>query len=168
MQDVFYRTDMEGTITMVSPSAPQMMGYKSVDEMIGMNVRDLYKNPEDRDRLLAILRERGKVSNYELELATRDGKSIIVSSNSHIYHDKSGKPLGTEGVLTDITERKRAEDALRESEEKYRILVENANEGRFGRFRREVIRFLNPRISGNHGLQSGRNDLQAIHRIHSP
>ena len=83
------------------------------------------------------------MSNYELELVRKDGKSIIVSSNSHIYRDKSGKPLGTEGVLTDITERKRAEDALRESEEKYRILVENANEGVLVA-QEGIIRFLNP------------------------
>ncbi|MGO9122766.1 MAG: PAS domain S-box protein [Desulfomonilaceae bacterium] len=147
MQDVFYRTDMEGNVTLVSPSGPQMLGYESVDEMIGLNVAKIfYKNPEDRDRSLSILRERGKVSNYGLELVRKDGKSIIVSTNSHIYRDKSGNPLGTEGVLTDITERKRAEDALRESEEKYRILVEKAHEGILVT-QDAVIKFLNPRAA---------------------
>ena len=51
MQDVFYRADMEGNVTLVSPSGPQMLGCESVDEMIGLNVPKIfYKNPEDRDR----------------------------------------------------------------------------------------------------------------------
>ena len=117
MQDVFYRTDMQGTITMVSPSGPEMIGYESVDQIIGLNVaRDFYKNPEERDRMLALLQEKGAVSNFEVELVRGDGNSIIVSTNSHIFYDKSGQPLGVEGVFSNITERKRAEKALRESE----------------------------------------------------
>jgi len=147
MQDVFYRTDMEGTITMARPSAVEMVGYDTVDQMIGLNVtKDLYKHPADRDRLLAVLQEKGKVSNFEVELVRRDGDTLIVSTNSHIYYDKSGQPLGIEGVFTDITARKRAENALRESEEKYRILVENANEGIFVA-QDGVIKFLNPKMS---------------------
>ncbi|MGO9118404.1 MAG: PAS domain S-box protein [Desulfomonilaceae bacterium] len=147
MQDVFYRTDMEGTITMLSPSAAEMAGYDTVDQMIGLNAtKDLYKHPADRDRLLAVLEEKGKVSNFEVELVRRDGDTLIVSTNSHIYYDKSGRPLGIEGVFTDITARKRAENALRESEEKYRILVENANEGIFVA-QDGVIKFLNPKMS---------------------
>jgi two-component system, cell cycle sensor histidine kinase and response regulator CckA len=147
MQDVFYRTDLQGTITMVSASGPEMIGYESVDQIIGLNVgRDFYKNSDERDRMLALLREKGAVSNLEVELVRSDGNSIIVSTNSHIYYDKSGQPLGVEGVFTDITARKRAENALRESEEKYRILVENANEGVFVA-QDGVIRFLNARTA---------------------
>ncbi len=146
MQDVFYRTDMQGTITMVSPSGPEMIGYESVDQIIGLNVaRDFYKNPDERDRMLATLREKGEVRNYEVELVRRDGNSIIVSTSSHIYYDKSGQPLGIEGVFTDITARKQAEHALRESEEKYRRIVENTQHVIYQTDMDGRITFLSPR-----------------------
>ena len=68
-------------------------------------------------------------------MVRRDGNpSIIVSTNSHIYHDKSGQPLGIEGVLLltsrHVNERKRIAGI---GEKKYRILVENQNEGVFVR-----------------------------------
>ena len=127
MQDVFYRTDMQGTITMISPSGPGMIGYDSVDQIIGLNVgKDFYKNSDERDRLLGLLQEKGSVSDFEAELVRKDGNSIIVSTNSHVYYDKSGNPLGVEGVFNDITARKHAEQALRESEKKYRSLFEDS------------------------------------------
>ena len=60
MQDVFYRTDLQGKITMVSPSGLEMIGYESIDQIVLLNVaRDFYKNPEERDSLLVPLpRER--------------------------------------------------------------------------------------------------------------
>ena len=69
--------------------------------------------------------------------------------------------------IQDGKERQAAVEDLRESEEKYRVLVENANEGLLVA-QDGVIRFLNPRNSGNTWLQSGRIDLQAVYRIHSP
>ena len=130
MQDVFYRTDREGNITMVSPSGVKMAGYETEDQMIGLNIAGkFYKDAKKRDRLLALLRKNGTVSNYEVELITRDGTPISVSANAHFYYDKSGQPLGVEGVFVDITSRKRAEEALKDSEQRYRTLFEESIDG---------------------------------------
>lgn len=137
MHDVFYRADMEGKITMINSSGPKMSGYESVEDMIGLNLsRDLYKKPEERKRLLSILKKDGKVTDYEIELKKKDGTSLWVSTNTHNYYDKSKKQLGVEGVFKDINERKKNEERYRrivekvkKSEQRFRVIAETATDG---------------------------------------
>jgi PAS domain S-box-containing protein len=132
--DVYYRTDKEGLVTIISPSVRTHAGYNPED-IIGYPVTDFYLNPEDRETFVQKLKEKGAVNDYELKLKAKDGSVIETSMSAHIIFRNEGEPIGVEGVLRDITERKRAEEALKESEEKYRDLVENLA---------EVIYALNP------------------------
>ncbi len=109
MQDVFYRTDQEGRIIWVSPSATKMLGYKSVDELIGRNFAEFYAYPEKRQFFLEELSNKNKLTNYEIEMRRSDGSMIIVSTNSQFYLDKNGEIIGVEGSCRDITERKKME-----------------------------------------------------------
>jgi len=114
MQDISYRTDKEGKVIWISPSATRILGYESTDELLGRNLaKDLYTSPEQRQIFLKKLSEEGMVNDYEVELNKKDGGTIIVSTNSHYYRDKEGEIAGVEGVCRDVTERKRAEDELR-------------------------------------------------------
>lgn len=126
IQDVFYRADMNGVLTMASPSFSRLLGYSSVDECIGREIaKDFYLNPGEREKFLAALEEAGKVFDYEVTLRKKDGTPVIVSSNSHFYYDEQGKRAGVEGIFRDITENKRIMAALQESETFYRALFEN-------------------------------------------
>ncbi len=125
MQDIFYRTDLEGKITMLSPSAARLAGYDSNDQILGRDVTSVYSDTAGRNRLLAALREKGSVYAYPLNLKIRDGTIRHVITSSHFYRDAAGIIQGVEGVIHDITEQRRAEDALRESEERYRTIIEN-------------------------------------------
>jgi PAS domain S-box-containing protein len=136
MQDIFYRTDPEGRITMLSPSAAPLAGYDSLDQLIGQDVTFVYANPADRDKLLAAMRETGSVYSFPLDLKVRDGSIRHVTTSSHFFHDQQGRILGVEGVIHNITDQRRAEDALRESENRYRTIIENIQDVYF-RFDRE-------------------------------
>lgn len=121
MQDLFYRTDISGKITMLSPSAFPISGY-AVDELIGRDVTQVYDDPRDRERLLLALREKGSVDSFPLRLKIRDGSIRYVTTSSHLYRNANGEIAGVEGVIHDITEQRRAEDALRMANKKLHLL----------------------------------------------
>ena len=128
--DVYYRSDKHGNLIMLSPSGEALLGYDSVDELIGKSISDtLYFNPEDGKYFVSVIRKKGSVGDFELTLKRKDGTPIPVSTSSRYYYDERGDILGIEGIIRDITERKRVEETLRESEEKYRYLVKYAPTG---------------------------------------
>ncbi len=123
MQDVVYRTDLEGKLIMFSPHGVKLAGYDSVEEMIGFDVAlDTYQNPKERERFLAALKEKGFVENFPLVLQARHGRIRQVTASSHFYYDDKGNVLGVEGILHDITDLKEKEQELLASEERYRAL----------------------------------------------
>ncbi len=126
VQDIFYRTDAEGTIVELSPSV-ERYGYTR-EQLIGTPVLDLYERPAQRTELVKVMLERGEVSDYELRLKTGDGRVIDMSLGAHVVRGPDGTLIGFEGALRDITERKRMDESLRESEERYRDLFDSASD----------------------------------------
>jgi PAS domain S-box-containing protein len=113
MQDIFYRTDKMDVITWVSRPAVEMLGYESIDQIIGRNVAEIfYESLEDREVFLKKLYQKVKVTDYEIKFRRHDGSTIIVSTNSHVYKDENGEIVGVEGICRDITKRKQAENFI--------------------------------------------------------
>ena len=124
IQDVFYRTDAAGLLVMISPSGVRLLGYDSPDEMLGLPNETFWYEPEKRTEFLGLIRAHGRVSDYEVTLKRRAGRPVLVATSSGLYFDGQGNALGVEGIFRDIAERKRAEEALRVSEERFRSIVE--------------------------------------------
>ena len=108
-----YQTDLEGNVLFVNPELARMLGFDSPREMIGTKAIGRYKNPQDRARLLETLKRDGYARNFDVELLTREGQPRAVLMSAAI---KDGTLTG---MARDITERKRAEEELRESEERF-------------------------------------------------
>jgi PAS domain S-box-containing protein len=130
LTDVYYRTDKEGIVIEISPSVSTRAGWDPED-VIGHPVTDFYRDPSSREIFANTLKETGTVIDYELQLLAKDGRIIEVSASSHTVFDDEGNYTGLEGILRDITTRKQMEGALRESEEKFRTMVENSLQGIF-------------------------------------
>ena len=128
LTDVYYRTDREGIVTEISPSVTMQAGWDPQD-VIGHPVTDFYQDPSAREIFANTLKKKGSINDYELQLLAKDGKVIEVSASSHTLFDDKGDYTGLEGILRDITTRKQMEEALRESEEKFRTMVENSLQG---------------------------------------
>jgi PAS domain S-box-containing protein len=126
--DAFYRTDMKGTLTFLSPSSERVAGYKP-EEGVGRNIAEFYVDPVERQNFMELMLRDGFVNGFEARLRRKDGGMVWVSTTATWYRDQDGKIAGVEGISRDITERKNIETALRESEVRYRTLAENSLTG---------------------------------------
>ncbi|MEI6292297.1 MAG: PAS domain S-box protein [Methanomicrobiales archaeon] len=130
IQDVFYRSDRDGNLIMASPSWALLLGYDSVEECIGKNIADIfYQHPENRAHFRETVYRQGSVKDYEVELKKKDGSSLFVSTNSHLYYDKTGAIAGIEGIYRDITERRLLETTLKRVNLKLNVLSELTRKG---------------------------------------
>ena len=123
--DVYYRTDKNGLITEISPSVLNQSGF-SPEEVIGRPVTNFYENPRDLDALMGKLKENGFANDYELILMSKEGKKIHTSVNARTIFDENRQPIGVEGVLRDISERKQAEELLKKSEEHFKNIFKQS------------------------------------------
>ena len=111
--DVIYETDNEGHLTSISPSIETRGGYHP-EELIGHSVTEFFAIPEQYAALDAQIMEDGSVNDFEALLRKKDGNLVFVSITSHILFDANGQAVATEGVLRDISERKQAEERIRQ------------------------------------------------------
>jgi PAS domain S-box-containing protein len=132
IQDAYMRADKEGTIIMASPSAARMYRFNSIQEMLGTTTHSYFKNSEDRDLAIEKLKNHGKYDDYEVEGRRNDGTFFWVSQNAQYYYDDQGNIQGSETIVRDITERKKADkqiefDSLLLSQVKDAILAVDNN-----------------------------------------
>ncbi len=115
VQDMFYQTDIDGKIIEISPSVKRYSKF-SREELIGKSVDLLYNNPEDRKKLLKAIQNETEVNDYELLLKDKNNRLIYTSVNAHFLFDSHNRPIGVEGSLRNINERKKAEEDLKISQ----------------------------------------------------
>ena len=119
--------DLEGRLLSVNPAAAQALGYQP-DELIGRNLSDLLpSSAHSLYRNYLVLIQRDMVSTGLMHLLRKDGEEAIWEYSNSLQVE-SGKPSYVVGYAHDVTESKRFEKALRESEERYRDLFENSND----------------------------------------
>ncbi|HEY3349183.1 MAG TPA: PAS domain S-box protein [Thermoanaerobaculia bacterium] len=129
MQDAYFQTDREGRFVLLSPSAPRMYGYASLEEMIGLSAADLYFDPEERASVLEELRRSGRTYDRVGKGKKKDGTPFWVSLSAGVVRDGQGRVTGTEGLIRDISDRARVEEALRANEARLRSLFDGMLEG---------------------------------------
>jgi PAS domain S-box-containing protein len=131
IEGIFQRT-LEGKYMAVNQSLARMLGYSSPEEVIEAvdSIRDqLYVAPREHDELIALLQEKGgAVEAFETQMYRKDGTPMWISISMRIVHDCQGRVAYYEGTTEEITERKKGEEALRESERRYRQLSEDLEE----------------------------------------
>jgi len=136
-----YRTTIDGRILDCNEAMARILGFSSREELMEQSARDLYQDPAHRDEYIAVLRRDRMMTSNEISLRRKDGHACWLIESVHLL---DGEIL--EGTVIDITDRKLAENALRESEERYRLLVERMREGLAQANNDGVLEFVNDRF----------------------
>jgi PAS domain S-box-containing protein len=122
----------EGRFIKVNPAFARMLGYESPQELIE-TVTDIasqtYFDSPRRAEFLRIMEEQGSVTGFEFQMKRKDGQVIWINESARAVCDEAGNLLYYEGAAEDITERKRMEQVLRESEENTRLAYDAAQLG---------------------------------------
>ncbi|MHC4154966.1 MAG: PAS domain S-box protein, partial [Planctomycetota bacterium] len=167
-QDLMYSMSPDGTITFISPQIANL-GY-SVQEVVGQNIRQ-FIHPDDIDHVLDNLAQTlatGEAPPVECRLVKKDGGYLFVEETGNAIFEE-GQIVQITGSTRDITERKRAEQALRESEHRYKALFEGASEGIVvADVETKKFEYANPAICQMLGYDEQELARMGVHDVHPP
>ncbi|MEN6472826.1 MAG: PAS domain S-box protein [Syntrophaceae bacterium] len=128
MQEAYYEVDLSGNFTFFNSTAVKGLGY-TADEMMHMNFTAFVDEDNARrvyETYHRVFLTGEPVTSFEWDLTTKSGRILQIESAVFLRRDEQGRPIGFRGIVRDISARKQVQAALRESEEKYRTLVEGS------------------------------------------
>ncbi|MBK7250031.1 MAG: PAS domain S-box protein [Gammaproteobacteria bacterium] len=157
MEGVFQST-LDGRLLSVNPAFVGMLGYVSAEELYALpSAAMLYWNPADRADLARRIERDGEIRNAEFSMRRRDGQQIVVLESSRVTRDESGRVTGFEGTIVDITERKRADQAVLAEKERAQVTLQSIGDAVISTDARGLIEYLNPvaeRLTGWSGTEA--------------
>ena len=131
MQEVYYEIDLAGNWTFLNEAFYEHLGYRK-EELIGKKSRQYQDETTARELHQAytrLYRTGEPIRAIEAKWICKDGAKKTYEMSASLMRNSEGEPIGFRGVSRDITERKQAEEALWESEERYRTAIEQSNDG---------------------------------------
>ena len=127
--DLIQSVDPKGNFIYVNPRWLKVLGYKE-KEVQKMNLVDII-HPEHKEHCQTMFENLLKgvfYGNEEIWFLSKKGKKVVVEGNVSCKLDELGNPIATRGIFRDVTESRKVENQLKESEKQYRLLVESAND----------------------------------------
>jgi diguanylate cyclase (GGDEF)-like protein/PAS domain S-box-containing protein len=133
IEDGYFEVDLTGTFTYVNDAQCRNVGTPR-EQLLGKNNR-AYTNEEEAKRLYqlfsGVYRTGKPVKGFAFEYRARNGAVAFNEMSVSLIKDSEGKPIGFRGITRDITERKQFEEKIRQSEERYRTIIEQMEDGYF-------------------------------------
>ncbi len=156
---MFIALNIRGEITLVNHMSCEILGY-SQEDLLGMNWFDTCIPERMRSEVSAVFEKliEGSIDHmehYENPVVNREGQEKLISWHNTILRDKSGRITGTLASGADITERKKAEESLRRSEEQYRLIFESFHDVYFRSDTAGHITLISPSIYQQAGYHPG-------------
>jgi PAS domain S-box-containing protein len=131
IEDGIAVTDLEGNLVDMNESDIRLFGYERREQLLNVNAFQFVAEADRprviRDMSAVLTIGSGKVDRYKLR--DKNGNEFDAEVSGSLLRDRQGKPTAIVNIIRDITERKRIEEALKESEAKYRTLVEQSEQG---------------------------------------
>ena len=125
MKDAIYMHTMDGELIDFNPALLDLYGYTR-EEIFKINVKDVFVDKDDPKKFLAIIKKNGYIKDFETREYRKDGSIVHCLITADLITAPDGKTKSIRGIIHDITDRKRAEDAMIESEKRYRAIFEGS------------------------------------------
>ena len=129
IEEGYYEVDLRGNLTFFNDAMARMNGYPP-DEMMGMHSREYAASPKDVEHLnnefIKVFNTGQSAKGIQYEIITKDGERKYLQTSSSLLKDSKGKPIGFKGIARDISELKKAQLALQESEERHRSIIKTS------------------------------------------
>lgn len=120
----------EGRFLDCNQALLDILGYEGKDEFLQLDIAsEVYRNPDDRNRLRELIEEKGYVKDFEVDFRRKDGERISILLTGFVRRDEEGKIVAYEGLNIDITPRKKMEREIREAIEFLTRLIESSIDG---------------------------------------
>jgi two-component system cell cycle sensor histidine kinase/response regulator CckA len=153
LEESYYEVDLAGNFTFFNEAVCRSY-LRTPEELMGLNYRE-YVHPDDQNKVFQtfnqVFRTEIPCTDFDFRVVRIDGEVRYLEGSVALLKNAAGEPVGFHGIFRDRTERKRVEQVLAESEEKYRQVVENAEAAIFI-LQEGKIRFANPQLSRLIGL----------------
>jgi len=124
LKDMVYVTTTDGKFIDVNQAGIEMLGYENKEELFKITVRDTYLNPEERQKFLNEINREGFVKDFETKLKRKDGTPIDTLITASLRRNEEGRILGYEGIIKDISLRRKIEDELVQRKEELQTLYD--------------------------------------------
>ena len=152
-----------------NPAMARIFGYDDACELLNVTPEELYQDPNDREALLALLRNGGEVKDRRVRMKRRDGTEIVCSVTFTAVTGPGGEIEWIDGVVTDITRQEKAEEALRGSQQMLQLVLDNIPDRVFWKDRDLTYMGCNQNAARDAGLSDpseivGRNDHELAWR----
>ncbi|MHA2051017.1 MAG: PAS domain S-box protein [Promethearchaeota archaeon] len=121
----FYQVNWNGKLLNYNPTFSNLLGYAPEEKIKNINVNQFWQFPQERDKYLTELKQQGFVKNYIVQSKTKDDRKIVLQLNSHLLEENKENQFVIEGLISDITKKFELEQKLKDSERRYRNLIES-------------------------------------------
>jgi diguanylate cyclase (GGDEF)-like protein/PAS domain S-box-containing protein len=140
-----YQSGRDGRLLSVNPAFVAMLGYRSAEEIYALpSAASLYWDPSDRAEFARRVDSQGEIRDAEFLMRRRDGQQLVVLENARPMSDAAGRHVGYEGTITNITERKRAEQAIFAEKERAQVTLESIGDAVISTDAEGRIEYINP------------------------
>jgi len=123
-KDMVYMTSLDGKFIDVNHAGMEMLGYENKEELLETFVKDIYFHPEAREKFIYEIAKRGFVKDFEAKLKKKDGTLLDTLITASVRKDEEGRLIGYEGIIKDISFRKRMEEELLQKTEELQALYD--------------------------------------------
>jgi PAS domain S-box-containing protein len=166
--DGVYQTSLDGKLLIANPGLVRMLGYDSLEDLSSVAVQKHYVDPGQREVWRRRLEADGVVTDFEVDLKRKDGQTLTVIDNARLLRDVRGRPTYCLGVITDITQRKMAEEALKGERERLRGILDAMHDGVYIVNQHNEIEYTNPVLERQFGRVNGRKCYEYFHDLKEP